>query len=306
MKRPRIVVVGSTNTDMVFRSARLPEAGESLPGATFAMMAGGKGANQAVAAARLGGDVTFVAKIGADWLGESALEGLKSDGIDTRFVAVSAHSASGVAAVLVDEGTGQNRIIVAVGANGQLSVDDVRAASGAISNADIVVCQLEMPLESVQETLTIAMRSGVPAILNPAPAQPLPDGLLEMVAYLVPNEIEARQLAFGFQDGVVGEPEAAADQLVRLGAKAVIVTLGGDGALVVSNSDRFQVPGNAVARVVDTTAAGDCFTGALAVALAEGSALRDAIDFANRAAAISVTRPGAQPSLPMRAEVSSG
>lgn len=303
MKRSRIVVVGSANTDMVFRSNRLPEAGETLLGARFSMVAGGKGANQAVAAARLGGDVAFVARVGRDSLGEAAIDGFRRDSIDTAHIAVSDDAASGVAAILVDETTGQNRIIVASGANAQLSVEDVRAAGKAIAAADMLVCQLEVPLEAVSEALAIAQRSGVPAILNPAPARKLPLGLIAMVSYLIPNEIEANQLAFGEQATDRISPPDAAAKLRATGAGTVIVTLGADGAYALSAGGELRVSGRRVAQVVDTTAAGDCFTGALAVALAEGRGLAPAISFANRAAAISVTRPGAQPSIPTRAEV---
>ncbi len=304
MQEVNIVVVGSTNTDMVFRSPRVPGAGETILGGSFAMVAGGKGANQAVAAARLGGRVTFVAKVGADSLGEQAIAAFQREGMDTKFVTVAAFEASGVAAILVDETSGQNRIIVASGANASLSRADVEVASDAIASADIVVCQLEVPVDTVMATLEIAHRHGVSTILNPAPAAALPAAIFPLVSYLTPNEVEAQQMLAGL--GVADpptDPAKCAMYLREAGVGNVVVTLGGDGAYVLTADGATQVAGRRVPQVVDTTAAGDCFTGGLAVALAEGRSLAESVDFANRAAGISVTRAGAQPSLPTRAEV---
>ncbi|HEY3329418.1 MAG TPA: ribokinase [Capsulimonadaceae bacterium] len=304
MKQPKVVVVGSTNTDMVFRSQRVPEAGETILGGTFAMVAGGKGANQAVAAARLGAAVTFVAKVGRDSLGEQAVAAFQADGIDTSYIAVDDTASSGVAAILVDDVTGQNRIIVASGANAALTVADVEAASTAIRTADIVVCQLEVPLDAVVAALTIAHGAGVPTILNPAPAMALPAAIFPLVTYITPNEIEAGQMLEGTGCDVPASDYTACAAIIRsLGVETVITTLGGDGAYILTSAGPAKVEGRRVKEVVDTTAAGDCFTGALATALAEQRTLADAIDFANRAAAISVTRAGAQPSLPSRFEV---
>ncbi|MDR3707010.1 MAG: ribokinase [Capsulimonadaceae bacterium] len=305
MSASRIVVVGSTNTDMIFRSPRIPDAGETLLGAMFAMAAGGKGANQAVAAARLGGNVTFVARVGADDLGRASIQGFQKDGIDTRYIVIDQSASSGVAAILVDQESGQNRIIVASGANARLTIDDVRAATDAIREASVVVCQLETPLDVVEEALTIAHRHGVPTILNPAPAQSLPARLFPLITYLTPNEIEAAQLVGGVwkaEDASAAYADLA-DKLRSRGVDAVIVTLGADGCFVLDNSGSEHIPGRRVDKIVDTTAAGDCFTGALAVRLGEGAPLPIAIDFANRAAALSVGRAGAQPSLPYRAEL---
>lgn len=298
-KKPKIVVVGSSNTDMVARAPKLPGPGETVLGGAFVMAAGGKGANQAVAAARLGGDVTFIARVGADLFGEQAVQGFEADGIRTDYIVRDPDAPSGVALIGVDETTGENSIIVAPGANARLSIEDIEAAAGAIREADVLVCQLEVPLDAVHHSLKIASTAGVRTILNPAPAQPLPRDLLSMISILTPNETEAAQLA-----GVSGgQPALAAKTLLRAGIETVIVTLGPEGALVVDSHCEIQVPAPAVERAADTTAAGDCFTGALAVALGEGMPVPNAAEFACRAAAISVTRAGAQPSLPYRGEL---
>lgn len=301
-KKPQIVVVGSCNTDMVARAPKLPRPGETVLGGPFVMAAGGKGANQAVAAARLGGDVTFIARVGADLFGEQALRGFEADGIHTEYIVRDPDAPSGVALIGVDEATGENSIIVAPGANARLSVDNIEAAAGVISEADILVCQLEVPLEAVHRALRIAREAGVRTILNPAPARPLPTELLEMVSILTPNETEAAQLASVRTD----QPELAARTLNRVYGCLVIVTLGPAGALVVDSGSEYVAPAPAVDNVVDTTAAGDCFTGALAVALGEGMGLAAAAGFACRVAAMSVTRAGAQPSLPYRHEIPMG
>lgn len=297
--KPKIVVVGSSNTDMVARVPALPRPGQTVLGTSFEIAPGGKGANQAVAAARLGGEVTFVARVGADLFGERAVRGFEADGIRTDTIARDPEAPSGVALIGVDEITGENSIIVAPGANARLSPADIDNAAGAIAKADILVCQLEVPLEAVQRALTIARKAGVRTILNPAPARPLPSELLGYVSYLTPNETEAVELA-----GILEEnPHRAAQKLLAAGVGAVVVTLGADGALVVDSRGERRIPALVVERVVDTTAAGDCFTGALAVALGEGRAVDEAAAFACQAAALSVTRAGAQPSLPYRAEV---
>lgn len=293
-QRARIAVIGSSNTDMVARTPRLPRPGETVMGGTFAMLPGGKGANQAVAAARLGGEVTFIARVGTDVFGDDAVRGFEAEGIDTRYIVRDPDAPSGVALIGVDEAMGENSIIVAPGANARLSVADVEAARAVIESADVVVCQLETPLETVAAALRIAWEEHGPrTILNPAPAQPLSPELLRMVDVLTPNETEL---------GIIGGDAKA---LCVQGVGTVVVTLGAAGARLVTKARREdqELPGCPVERVVDTTAAGDCFNGALAVALAEGATMADAAAFANAAAALSVTRPGAQPSLPTRAEV---
>jgi ribokinase len=262
------------------------------------MAAGGKGANQAVAAARLGAQVALVARVGRDVFGERTLAGLQGEGIVTRHVTIDPETASGVALITVDD-AGENSIAVASGANAHLSPDDVRAAQQAIVEADAILLQLEIPLETVQEAVDLAREAGVRVILNPAPAPsgPLPDGLLARIDVLTPNENEVRALGGGKADS-----EATAARLVSKGVGAVIVTLGARGALIVTQEGRGLVPGFPV-QAVDTTAAGDAFNGGLAMALAEGKPLVEAVRFANACGALAATRLGAQPSLPTAQEV---
>jgi ribokinase len=295
-----ILVVGSSNTDMVIRVPRIPRPGETILGGTFAMAAGGKGANQAVAAARAGGRVTFVARVGHDVFGERALANFETDGLDTRYVVRTPGSSSGVALINVD-GCGENSISVAPGANALLSVEDVAKAEDAFAAADIVLLQLESPLETVRAAMRKAGERGVPVVLNPAPACPLEDALLGRIGVLTPNEHEAEILS-GI--AVADEPgaRAAAARLHARGPATVVITLGGRGLYASSSEFRGMIPAFRV-DAVDTTAAGDVFNGALAVALAEEVPLPGALRFAQAAAAISVTRPGAQPSAPTRAEI---
>lgn len=299
MTKPRIVVVGSTNTDLVVGVPRIPAPGETVLGGAMQTLPGGKGANQAVAAARLGGAVTFVARVGDDAFGENAIAGFQRDGIDTQFVLRTPGVASGVALIAVSEETGENAIVVSPGANAHLSPDDVDAAVSAWDAAQAVVISLEIPLETVQRAVEAGHARRVPVILNPAPARRLPPGLLGQVTLLTPNETEARQV-LGRKDDFESLAELA--ELLDLGLDAAIVTLGANGSVTVTPDGIEHLPGLSVA-AVDTTAAGDCFTGALAVEFASGRSLRDAVAFANAAAALSVTRRGAQPALPTRAEV---
>lgn len=298
-KRARVVVVGSANTDMVARVPRLPQPGETVLGTEFENVPGGKGANQAVAAARLGAVVTFIACVGADGLGDGLVLGLEAEGIDTRHVVRDPDAPTGVALITVDEATGENVIVVASGANAKLSVGLVEMAGDAIRDADVVVCQLESPLETVMAALKLAREAGKTTLLNPAPAQALSDELLSLVSVLTPNETEAALLA---GDRAV-TPSQMATALQDRGAANVVVTLGAKGALVVTETEETLVQSFAPKETVDTTAAGDCFTGALAVALGEGRKLGYAVEFANAAASLSVEKAGAQPSLPNRYEV---
>jgi ribokinase len=296
----KIVVVGSSNTDMIVKLPHLPKPGETVSGGAFSTAAGGKGANQAVAAARAGAEVALVARVGEDSFGEEAVAGFVADGIDVRHVTRNSAAPSGVALIFVDE-RGENCIAVAPGANATLTPDDVEAAQDLITGADVVVMQLETPNESVERAAALAREHGVRVILNPAPARPLSDEVLGNVSILTPNESEA-ELLTGIQVGDDASAEAAAQALVARGVDTVILTLGSRGAYVFESGAGELVPGFEV-QAVDTTAAGDVFNGSLAVGLSEGKPLADAVRFANAAAALSVTKLGAQPSAPTRSEI---
>lgn len=300
MNKPRIVVVGSSNTDMIIKMDRIPRPGETILGGEFITAAGGKGANQAVAAARAGGQVTFIARVGQDMFGGQAVAGFIKDGINVDHVTRDLDATSGVALIFVGK-DGENSIAVASGANGKLSPADIEKAKSALTGARALILQLETPLETIQAAAELAARAGIPVILNPAPARPLPDLLLQHISILTPNESEAELLTGIKVQDDAGAQEAASVLLAR-GVQAVVMTLGSRGALVATNSGMQLVPGFKV-QAVDTTAAGDTFNGALAVALAECEPLDRAVRFANAAAAISVTRMGAQPSAPVRDEI---
>ena len=295
-----ILVIGSLNMDLVVRAERMPARGETLPGLDFHTIPGGKGANQAAAAARLGGRVAMLGCVGADAFGEQLLENLQGLGVDIGAVRRVAGVSSGVAAILVDGG-GDNRILVVAGANGRVSEEDIRVADDRMRQARLVVMQLEIPLESVLAAARSARSVGAPVLLNPAPARELPEELLGLVDTLVVNEVEAAALS-GLPVGSIEQGFAAARALLRRGARQVALTLGAQGALVCSAQVTAHVPGFAV-QVVDTTAAGDAFIGGLAVALLEGKPLERAARFANAAGALACTRLGAQSSLPARDEV---
>jgi len=293
-------VVGSSNMDLVVKSPRIPVPGETILGGDFFMVPGGKGANQAVAAARLGARVCFVARLGDDLFGRKSLENFQREGLDTKFVTLTSHTPSGVALITVDE-AGNNAIVVAPGANAKLSPEDVRRAEGEIRAVGAVVAQLEVPMTTVQCAAELANEAGVPFILNPAPAQRLSPSLLARVEVLTPNETEA-QLLTGVK--VIDDDSArkAAEKLLSTGVKAVILTMGARGFLLAANGATEFVAALRV-KAIDATAAGDAFTGSLAVSLARGRPLREAAAFANRVAALCVTRLGAQPSMPTQKEV---
>lgn len=295
-----IVVVGSSNTDMIIKVPHVPVPGETIIGGTFSTAAGGKGANQAVAAARAGGDVTFVARVGEDMFGQKAKDGFVKDNINVDHVLNDKDAPSGVALIFVGE-DGENSIAVASGANANLSPSDVEAASDAISSADILIMQLETPLETVQKAAMIASENGVKVILNPAPACELSDDILSHVSILTPNESEA-ELLTGIKVESEKDAGAAADALMAKGIETVVVTMGAKGAFVVTADSKESVSGFSV-KAVDATAAGDVFNGTLAVGMAEGKPLKEAVRFANAAAALSVTKLGAQPSAPTRQEI---
>jgi ribokinase len=300
MAHKGIVVVGSSNTDMIIKLDRIPKPGETILGGDFSIAAGGKGANQAVGAARAGGHVTLVARVGRDIFGQQAIEGFQKDGICVDHVFRDKASPSGVALIFVAR-DGENSIAVASGANGKLSPADVKKAKAAIAAAAILVMQLETPIETVAAAADIAAAKGVQVILNPAPAQPLSDSLLKKISILTPNETEA-ELLTGIKVDNDGAAAKAAQKLLDKGVKTVIITLGARGAWVATAEGGRLVPGFKVTPV-DSTAAGDIFNGALAVGLSEGKPLDDAVRFANAAAALSVTKLGAQPSAPKRKEI---
>jgi ribokinase len=300
MKIPQIVVVGSVNADMVVKSERIPAPGETVTGGQFVMAAGGKGANQAVAAARLGAEVVLVAKVGRDMFGDQSVANYKKEGILTDCVVRDAENATGVALIMVD-GQGENLISVASGANHALTPQEVEQAAQHIRSADVVMLQLEIPMSVVEYTAELAAEAGVPVILNPAPAAPLDQELLSRVTYLTPNESEAERLT-----GVPVKDEAsareAAKKLLASGVGHVVITMGAKGALVVDAERAILVPSYKV-EARDTTAAGDAFNGGLACALARGEPLDVAVREASLVGAFSVTRLGAQPSLPTAAEL---
>lgn len=300
--KSRILVVGSSNMDMILQLDRIPLPGETLLGGQFSMVPGGKGANQAVAAARSGGDVSFVTRLGKDVLGELALTGFRKDKIQFDHVTIDDTGPSGTALIFVSK-DGENSIGVAPGVNAHLSPDDVSRASNEFATAKVVLLQLETPLKTVSAAIDLACSQNVPVILNPAPAQRLSQELLKKISILTPNEHEAALLT-GIDIKCEESVKAAADTFRSQGVKNVIITMGARGALIANSSVTHMVPTYPV-DVVDTTAAGDTFNGVLAVALAEGKELCRAVEFANAAAALSVTKLGAQSSIPLREEIES-
>lgn len=293
----KIVVVGSFNADLVSYMERMPRPGETVHGERFATGAGGKGSNQAVAAARLGADVTFIGRVGNDVFANLAYDIWDAEGVKREFVKRDDDVATGVAPILVDS-DGENMIVVVLGANLRLRESDIDAARQRIAAADMLVVQREINLEIVTYALRTAKEFGVKTILNPAPADGTSGETIHLADYLTPNEIELETLSGGEYDDVV----SAARGLLTRDDQTAIVTLGAEGARIVSPADSFLAPTFAV-DVVDTTGAGDTFNAALAVGLSEGKALSDAARFANAAAALCVTKPGAADSAPYRADV---
>lgn len=295
-----VLVVGSSNTDMVIKTNHLPRPGETVLGGTFFMNPGGKGANQAVAIARLGGRVSFICKTGSDVFGHQSQQLFEEEGIDTSYIFSDSKHPSGVALITVDEHA-ENCIVVASGANANLMPADLAKAEEAIDKADYILMQLEIPIETVEFVAEIAWKKNKKVILNPAPAQKLSVGLLQHLHMITPNETEAEMIS-----GVKITDEASVHEAARviseMGVKCVIITLGSKGAFVYSESGSQMIPALKV-KAMDTTAAGDIFNGALITALAENRSLEDAVRFACKASAISVTRSGAQSSAPYRNEV---
>lgn len=296
----KIAVIGSSNTDMVIKSDRIPVPGETVLGGNFFMNPGGKGANQAVAAARMDGNVTFIAKVGNDLFGKESIANWQKENIDTKHVIIDESNPSGVALIMVDS-KGENCISVALGANASLSPKDLQSAKNIIENSDIVLMQLETPLDTITTAAKWAYNKGVKVILNPAPAAKLPFELLQYLYLITPNETEAELLTnIKVTDQV--SAKKAADILHLMGVKNVIITMGKQGAYLSCSSFNEIIPAYKVT-AIDTVAAGDVFNGALAVALSENLDWITAVKLAQKAASISVTRIGAQSSAPRRAEI---
>lgn len=302
VSRPHVLVIGSSNTDLIVRSASLPSPGQTIMADTFVTLPGGKGANQAVAAARSGAHVSFVARIGRDAFGADALRCLESEGIDTTCVTRDPDLPSGIASILVD-GKGENVIAVVPGANAALSPVQIEAARSLFDQASACLLQLETPLPTVLHAAGIARDHGVPVILNPAPARDLPDSLLSDLFLLTPNETETEILT-GVRPDTEKAARRAADILMARGVDNVIITLGARGALMATDRNAILVQAPVV-DVRDTTGAGDAFNGALAAALCAAASLPDAVAFANCAGALAVTRTGAQAALPREAQIRS-
>ena len=296
----KILVIGSSNTDMVIKTDKIPSPGETILGGTFLMNPGGKGANQAVAAARLGGKVTFVAKIGDDFFGSETTGILKKEGIDTRHIVKDTTLPSGIALITVDS-EGENSIVVAPGSNGNLLVQDIDNEVFVPGKFGVMLLQLEIPLMTVEYAAITAAESKMKVILNPAPAQKLHDYLLKHLWLITPDETEASILT-GIRVHNETTADAAATYLLKKGVKNVIITMSAAGAFVKTEEFTEMFPGVKV-KAIDTTGAGDVFNAALAVSFAEGKGMREAVIFANKAASICVTRMGAQSSAPYREEV---
>lgn len=293
-----VLVVGSLNADLVVRTARFPSPGETIQGNDLAIIPGGKGANQAVAAARLGADVAMVGRVGTDAFGTKLIQNLKENKVDTARVLQDDSAATGTAVIVVDA-DGQNSIVLSPGANGRVSPQD--AESAPFAGASLLLLQFEIPIDAVVRAARLAKEQGLRVLLNPAPAHEMPDDLLQSADFLLPNETELGLLAGAAVDDAASA-ETAARSLLARGAQTVIVTLGGEGALIVDADGAQHVPAYPV-EVVDTTAAGDAFIGGFAAALLRGQALVEAVRYGCACGALAATRFGAQPSLPDAQEV---
>jgi ribokinase len=296
----KIVVIGSSNTDMIIKLKKIPRPGETVIGGKFSTASGGKGANQAVAAVRAGGKVVFIGKVGKDMFGERAIEGFKSYGLKTNNIIKDENEPSGVALIFVDD-KGENSIAVASGANAYLSPQNVKDNADIIAKAEILLVQLETPLNTIETAVYIAAENNIKVILNPAPARKLSKALLKNVSIITPNETEA-ELLTGISIKNQSDVEDAAIKLKEFGVETVIITLGSKGSFVLSKTFTGVVPAFRV-KAVDTTAAGDVFNGALAVAISEKKELKKAVEFASAAAALAVMKLGAQTSTPSREEI---
>lgn len=305
MLQPKICVVGASNIDLISYAPRLPKLGETLPGTRFQIGFGGKGANQAVQAARLGADVLMITKVGDDIFGRDTLKNYEDQGFDTRYILFTSAASTGVAPIWVDEPSGNNAIIVVTGANDLLSPDDVLAAQEAIATSDILLCQWECPLETTLAALRIGRAAGITTIFNPAPARAgLPAEAYQLSDIFSPNETET-ELLTGRSVQTVAEAEAAARLLLQRGTRNVILTLGERGSLLVNEEMVEHVPAAPV-KAVDTTGAGDSFCGSLAYFLGAGLSIVESMARANQVAALSVQKPGTQTSFPRREELPPG
>lgn len=296
----KIIVIGSSNVDMVVRTSHLPAPGETILGGEFFMNQGGKGANQAVAIKRLGGNLIFMAKLGNDVLGRQSVGYFKKEGIDTRYIALDEDSASGVALISVDDHA-ENSIVVAFGANMLLNEQDVDKMLEEMCEGDILLMQLEIPLQTVEYAARKAFGKGVKVVLNPAPARSLPKELFRHLYMVTPNRIEAEMLT-GIKIANDADVEKVAEEICAMGVKNVIITLGSKGCLIREEGVSYRIDAFKV-EPVDTTAAGDTFNGALCVGLSEGMDLKQAAVMASKASSIAVTRMGAQSSIPYREEL---
>lgn len=297
--KKQILVIGSSNTDMTIKSERLPMPGETILGGIFRMGPGGKGANQAVAAQRLGGNVAFVCKVGNDIFGDTSIKGYEKEGIDTSHI-LRSDKASGTALIMVDD-KGENCIAVAPGANGDITVEDINGISEVIKSADYLILQLEIPIPAVLRAAQIAHEAGVYVILNPAPACKLPEEIFQYISLITPNQTESA-LMTGVDVKDEESRNAAIASFNKMGVKDVVVTLGSKGSLVCTEGTQTFVPALKV-EAVDATAAGDTFCGALCVALSEGASLVEAAGFATKASALTVQKMGAQDSIPFRSDI---
>jgi len=295
-----IVVVGSSNTDMVVRTSRFPKPGETIIGGDFFMFPGGKGANQAVAAARLGGDVSLITKVGNDVFGSQSKDGFIKEGINVDHLITDTNHPSGVALITVNA-EGENEIVVASGANAYLGPHDLDKVSDLIASANIIITQLEIPIDTVNHLIRFCKQKNKKLILNPAPAQPLDDTSLDGLYCITPNQSEAEILT-GVKVDNINQAEKSAQHLLEKGVHHVVITMGSQGSFYKSDTDMFFVQAEKV-KAIDTTAAGDVYNGALTVALSNNRNWKDAISFATKAAGISVTRMGAQASAPNVEEV---
>jgi ribokinase len=300
VERVRVLVIGSMNMDLVVQTPRVPVDGETIVGTAFNRYFGGKGANQAVAAARQGAKTIMAGRVGRDLFGQDQIQSLQSEQINTDYVVVDDKHASGIASIILDE-QGSNRIIVVPGANGAVTKEDVDALSPVLAQCDVLVVQLEIPIDTVLYAIKKAHGLGVKVVLNPAPANSLPEDIYKHISVITPNESEA-QLLTGIEVKDLSSAKSAAQVLLDKGVEQVVITLGSRGVYGLTKTNEFHLPAHKVTPV-DTVAAGDTFTGALAVMIGEGQSLEDGARYANAASAIAVTRHGAQPSIPQRDEV---